>query len=183
MLPQVLAQLVQRGGQLALLGEGDLALEQVLVDAAIHYPGQVGVRIGYDEASAHSVVAGADVILLPSAFEPCGLTQLYGLRYGTLPLVRRVGGLADTVVDCTLENLDEDSATGFVFDDLSADGLWSAMRRAFVLFRRPDEWAAVQRHAMGLRFDWPAAAQHYLAMYHSLRPGASSGPRVFPGKD
>lgn len=182
-LPQVMAELVQRGGQLALLGQGDAALEQAFVDAAIRYPGQVGVRIGYDEGTAHAVVAGADVILVPSAFEPCGLTQLYGLRYGTLPLVRRVGGLADTVVDCTLENLDDGSATGFVFDDLSAGGLLSALRRAFVLFRRPAEWATVQRCGMGLRFDWFASAQHYLAIYQSLRPGARPGTRLFPGRN
>ncbi|MDO9198013.1 glycogen synthase GlgA [Rhodoferax sp.] len=177
LLPPLLAELVQRGGQLALLGQGDAALEQAFVDAAIRYPGQVGVRIGYDEATAHAVVAGADVILVPSAFEPCGLTQLYGLRYGTLPLVRRVGGLADTVVDCTLENLDDGSATGFVFDDPGGQGLFSAMRRAFVLFRRPDEWAAVQRRGMGLRFDWLASARHYVAIYQSLRAGAKSGVR------
>ena len=183
LLPQVMAELVQRGGQLALLGQGDAALEQAFADAAIRYPGQVGVHIGYDEVSAHGVVAGADVILVPSAFEPCGLTQLYGLRYGTLPLVHRVGGLADTVVDCTLENLDEGSATGFVFDDLSAVGLLSAVRRAFALFRRPDEWAAVQRRGMGLRFDWLTAAQHYLALYQSLRPGTKSYTRTFSGRD
>jgi starch synthase len=172
LLPQVLAELVQRGGQLALLGQGDTALEQAFVDAAIRYPGQVGVRIGYDEITAHAVIAGADVILVPSEFEPCGLTQLYGLRYGTLPLVRRVGGLADTVVDCSLENLDEGLATGFVFEDLTATGLLSAVRRAFALFRRPDDWSAVQQRGMGLRFDWLASAQHYLAMYQSLRPSA-----------
>ncbi len=182
LLPQILSELVQRGGQLALLGQGGTALEQAFVDAAIRYPGQVGVRIGYDEVTAHAVLAGADVILVPSAFEPCGLTQLYGLRYGTLPLVRRVGGLADTVVDCTLENLDADTATGFVFDELSADGLLSAIRRAFALARRPGEWAAVQRRGMLLRFDWPSAAQHYLAMYQSLRPGAISHLHPLPGK-
>ena len=170
LLPLVMAELVRRGGQLALLGQGDVALEQAFVDASIQYPGQVGVHIGYDDPSSHAVMAGADVILVPSAFEPCGLTQLYGLRYGTLPLVRRVGGLADTVVDCTLENLDEGCATGFIFDDLTADGLLSAVRRAMVLFRRPAEWAAVQQHAMGLRFDWAAAAHHYVAIYQSLRP-------------
>lgn len=169
LLTQVLVELVGRGAQLALLGQGDAALEQAFVDASIHYPGQVGVHIGYDEASSHAVMAGADVILVPSAFEPCGLTQLYGLRYGTLPLVRRVGGLADTVVDCTLENLDDGSATGFVFDALSPDALLSAIQRALVLFRRPEEWAAVQRRAMALRFDWSAAAHHYLAIYQSLR--------------
>lgn len=183
LLLQVLTELVQRGGQLALLGQGEPALEQAFVDVALRFPGQVAVRIGYDEASAHGVIAGADVMVLPSAFEPCGLTQLYGLRYGTLPLVRRVGGLADTVVDCTLENLDDGSATGFVFDALSAEGLLSAMRRAFVLYGRPAQWAAVQRRGMGLRFDWPAAAAHYLAIYQSLRPGAGLRAGALPRKN
>ena len=183
LLPQVMTELVERGGQLVLIGQGDAALEQAFVDAALRYPGQVGVRIGYDEATAHAVIAGVDVIMVPSAFEPCGLTQLYGLRYGTLPLVHRVGGLADTVVDCTLENLDEGVATGFVFDDFTAEGLSSGIRRAFALSRRPDEWALVQKRAMSLRFDWHAAAQHYLAMYQSLRPGAKFRTHVFSGRD
>lgn len=174
LLPQVMDELVRRGGQLVLLGQGDAALEQAFVDAALRYPGAVGVRIGYDEVTSHAVIAGADVILVPSAFEPCGLTQLYGLRYGTLPLVRRVGGLADTVVDCTLENLDDGTATGFVFDDLSAAGLLGAMRRAFALYRRQGDWAAVQKRGMGLRFDWSTAALHYLATYQSLRLVAKS---------
>ncbi len=177
LLPQVLEELVRRGGQLALLGQGDPALEQAFLDAASQYPGQVAVRIGYDEATAHAVVAGADVIVVPSAFEPCGLTQLYGLRYGTLPLVRRVGGLADTVVDCTLENLDDGIATGFVFDALSAVGLLAALKRAFVLFHQPQAWARVQQRGMGLRFDWRTAAQQYLALYQSLRPHAESSSR------
>ena len=171
LLPQVLAELLRRGGQLAVLGQGDAVLEQALVEAAIQHPGQVAVKIGYDESSAHALIAGADVMLVPSAFEPCGLTQLYALRYGTLPLVRRVGGLADTVVDCTLENLDEGLATGFVFDDFSARGLLGAVRRAFALYRRPADWAQVQRRGMGLRFDWPSAAKHYQAIYQSLSPG------------
>lgn len=183
LLPPLLAELVRRGGQVALLGQGEPALEQAFADAALRFPGQVGVRIGYDEASAHGVIAGADVILLPSAFEPCGLTQLYGLRYGTLPLVRRVGGLADTVVDCTLENLDDNSATGFVFDAFSADGLFDAVRRAFALQRRPEQWAAVQRRGMGLRFDWPAAAAHYLAVYQSLRRDTGLRANPFLGKN
>ena len=172
LLPGVVETLVQRGGQLALLGQGDAALEQALVDVAVKYPGQVAVRMGYDEATAHRVVAGADVIAVPSAFEPCGLTQLYGLRYGTLPLVRRVGGLADTVIDCSLENLDDAQTTGFVFDELSTADFLAALRRAFALYRRPAQWAAVQRRGMALRFDWLTAAQHYQAIYQSLRPGA-----------
>jgi len=167
LLPDVVEGLVQRGGQLAVLGSGDAAIEQALRDCAQRHPGQVALTVGYDEALAHSVIAGADVILLPSRFEPCGLTQLYGLRYGTLPLVRAVGGLADTVVDCSLENIDDGSASGFVFHELDVHGLLSALKRAFALQRRPNDWRAVQRHAMALRFDWERAAGEYLAVYRS----------------
>jgi starch synthase len=167
LLPAVVDELVQRGGQLAVLGSGDAAIEQALRDCARRHPGQVALTVGYDEALAHSVIAGADVILLPSRFEPCGLTQLYGLRYGTLPLVRAVGGLADTVVDSSLENLDDGSASGFVFHELDVADLLRALRRAFALQRRPAEWRAVQRHAMGLRFGWERAAADYLRVYKS----------------
>lgn len=170
LLPGVLDALVRRGGQLALLGQGDAALEEALAAATRHYPGQVGVRIGYDETTAHTVVAGSDVMLVPSEFEPCGLTQLYGLRYGTLPLVRRVGGLADTVVDCSEENLRAGNATGFVFEALTAHDLQGALQRAFDLHRQPQVWKKVQRTGMALRFDWSCAAQNYLALYQLVSP-------------
>jgi starch synthase len=174
LLPAVVGELVQRGGQLAVLGSGDAAIEQALFECAQRHPGQVALTVGYDEALAHQVIAGADVILLPSRFEPCGLTQLYGLRYGTLPLVRAVGGLADTVVDCSLENLDDGSASGFVFQDLSVPGLLLAMRRAFALQRRPADWHLVQRHAMSLRFGWARAADEYWRVYASVMPVKAS---------
>lgn len=173
LLPQVMDQLVALGGQLALLGEGNAALEHAFRQAAARYPGQVGVRIGYDETTAHTVLGGSDVVLVPSAFEPCGLTQLYGLRYGTLPLVRRVGGLADTVVDCTDTNRKAGTATGFVFDELSASALGDAMLRAFELFKTPKNWKIVQRQAMTLRFDWTAAGRQYCNLYQALRPDAT----------
>jgi starch synthase len=103
------------------------------------------------------------VILVPSRFEPCGLTQLYGLKYGTLPLVRRVGGLADTVVDSSLENLDEELATGFVFDSFDEAGIGAALRRAFALYRRGADWKLVQERGMQQQFGWDAAAVRYLA--------------------
>lgn len=181
LLPQVLADVVAMGGQVALLGEGDAWLVETFIEAAARYPGQVGVRIGYDEAAAHNVLAGSDVVLVPSAFEPCGLTQLYGLRYGTLPLVRRVGGLADTVVDCTPENRAAGTATGFVFDALTASDLRSAMHRAFTLFKTP-EWKVIQRRGMRLQFDWIAAARHYGALYESAHRSLSL-TRVAPKGD
>ena len=174
LVPQVLDELVARGGQLAVLGAGDAGIEQALRAAALRHPGRVAMHVGYDEPLAHSVVAGSDVIMVPSLFEPCGLTQLYGLRYGTLPLVRSVGGLADTVTDCTLENLHDGSATGFVFHEFSAAALLAGVRRAFALRARPAEWAVVQRHAMRQRFDWQVAARTYCALYRELRPSTKT---------
>jgi starch synthase len=107
---------------------------------------------------------------VPSRFEPCGLTQLYGLRYGTLPLVRRVGGLADTVVDATSVTLSEDRATGFTFDEANPQGLMSAIGRATALFHEPKMWQRVMRRAMTRDFSWESAARQYVALYRELRP-------------
>lgn len=126
------------------------------------------MQIGYHEAFSHRIIAGSDVILVPSRFEPCGLTQLYGLKYGTLPLVRHTGGLADTVNDCSLENLSEGSASGFVFNDCDAKDLSNALRRAFVLWTRPTLWRYVQRQAMAQNFSWEKAAVSYLDLYRRL---------------
>ncbi|AJI96045.1 glycogen synthase [Yersinia ruckeri] len=165
---QVLPELLRVGGQLAVLGSGDAVLQDAFLAASADYPDQVGVQIGYHEAFSHRIIAGADVILVPSRFEPCGLTQLYGLKYGTLPLVRHTGGLADTVVDCALENLADGSASGFVFDECEATELERAIRRAFVLWLRPKHWRHVQRHAMGLDFGWQVAAADYRSLYQHL---------------
>jgi starch synthase len=113
-------------------------------------------------------MAAADVLLVPSRFEPCGLTQLYALKYGALPLVRRVGGLADTVIDCSLENLEDASATGFVFNDFNAASLSRALRRAFILWHRTKDWKIVRRSAMQADFGWSAAATQYMALYEQL---------------
>jgi len=165
---EALPDLLERGGQLALLGAGDAVLQQAFLAAAADNPGQVGVQLGYHEAFSHRIIGGADVIMVPSRFEPCGLTQLYGLKYGTLPLVRRTGGLADTVVDCALENLADGTASGFVFEEPTGQSLASAIRRAFVLWSRPKHWRHVQQHAMGIDFGWKVAAQEYLTLYNRL---------------
>ena len=123
-------------------------------------------------------MAGADAILVPSRFEPCGLTQMYGLRYGALPLVHRVGGLSDSVVDASAPNLEAGRATGFVFDEFSTQGLRSAVRRAFELHAQPGAWAKVQRTAMRQRFDWREAAGQYAALYRSLKPDATIHPET-----
>jgi starch synthase len=125
---------------------------------------QVAVRIGYDETFAHRLIAGSDVIMVPSRFEPCGLTQLYGLRYGTLPLVRRVGGLADTVVDAR----ESGRATGFTFDAATPEALAGALERALALYREPKAWGDMMRRAMAQDFSWEVAARSYLELYGEL---------------
>lgn len=157
--------LLERGGQLALLGSGDAWMEQAFRERAAVQPKRIAARIGYDEPLAHRLFGGADVVLVPSRFEPCGLTQMYGLRYGALPLVHRVGGLADTVVDCALENMAEGTATGFVFERFEGEDYARALRRAFALYERPADWRRVRATAMRRPADWGTAAEHYLTVY------------------
>ena len=156
---EALPGLLEQGGQLALLGAGDPVLQEGFLAAAAEHPGKVGVQIGYHEAFSHRIMGGADVILVPSRFEPCGLTQLYGLKYG---------GLADTVADSSLENLADGLATGFVFEDSNALSLLRAIRRAFVLWSRPSLWRYVQRQAMNMDFSWQVAANSYRELYQRL---------------
>ena len=160
--------LLKRGGQFALQGAGDPALEAAFVAVAQAHPGEVAVRIGYDEAFAHRLIAGADAILVPSRFEPCGLTQLYGLRYGTLPVVRRVGGLADTVVDASDEAVQADRATGFSFDAATPAALDAALQRAVAAHAQPERWRRLMARAMAQDFSWHGAAQKYIALYREL---------------
>lgn len=168
LLLQVLPNLLKLGGQFVLLGSGDPFLQDAYQEVAKQYPKQVMVKIGYDESFAHQLIAAADVILIPSRFEPCGLTQLYGLKYGTLPLVRFTGGLADTVIDCSLENLMDKTASGFVFRDSDVNELNNAIRRVFALWSEPTKWRRVQRQGMMMDFSWDISAKQYLALYQQL---------------
>jgi starch synthase len=168
LLLSALPQWLGAGGQLALLGSGEPALEHAWRAAAQAAPDSVAVRLGYDEALAHRIVAGSDLIGVPSRFEPCGLTQLYGLRYGTLPLVHRVGGLADTVVDADEAALREDRATGFAFSGANAEALAQAMRHALDGWRHRAAWQRVMRRAMAQDTSWRAPAERYAALYRDL---------------
>ncbi|MEQ4921952.1 glycogen synthase GlgA [Proteus hauseri] len=164
-----LADIVDQGGQFVLLGTGDSDLEAAFLRAQQQYPQHVAIHIGYDESFSHQIVAAADVIMVPSRFEPCGLTQLYGLKYGALPLVRHTGGLADTVNDCSLENLAKHQATGFVFYEATPDDLRCAINRAFTLWAMPKQWEQVQHDAMSQTiFNWETAANTYAALYQRL---------------
>lgn len=163
---------VTAGGQLAVLGTGDAWTETGFRYLAGWFPRSVGVRIGYDEPLAHRLQAGADVILVPSRSEPCGLTQLYGLKYGTLPLVRRTGGLADTVVDANPAALNDGVATGFQFVHATAQDLAWTLRRALGLYRRPEVWSVMRHRAMTRDFGWSGPAREYLELYRGI-PGAA----------
>jgi starch synthase len=165
--------MLSRGAQLVVLGTGDAPLEAAFAQASLAHPRQVAVRLVYDEVLAHRVIGGADAILVPSRFEPCGLTQLYGLRYGTLPVVRRVGGLADTVVDADDPALRERRATGFVFGDASVAALDHAIGRLVALHARPAAWRDVMLAAMAADFSWDHAAAQYLELYAALTAGES----------
>lgn len=160
--------LVARGGMLAVLGSGDNALEGALMHAAGRYPGRIGVHIGYDEPLSHMMQAGADAILIPSRFEPCGLTQLYALRYGCIPIVARTGGLADTVIDANEAAVAAGVATGFQFSNISAEGLRQTLARVFELWRNQDAWRQMQKNGMKSDVSWEKSAAAYAGLYAGL---------------
>lgn len=168
LLLQNISAISKHAVQLIVLGTGDPKLEGGLIEAAATYPETVAVQIGYDEKLAHRIVASADVFAMPSRYEPCGLTQLYSLRYGTLPLVRNVGGLADTVVNSTPENIACNIADGFVFDEASADSLYQSIEHAVECFADQNLWRNLQLTAMQQDFSWGVSARNYLKLYQGL---------------
>jgi starch synthase len=163
-LPVLLAE----GGQLALLGSGEATLQAGFATAAAAHPGRVGCIFGYDEALAHRLQAGADAVAVPSRFEPCGLTQLCALRYGAVPLVARVGGLSDTVIDASPVALAAGTATGVQFGPVNAPMLENAIRRMTALYRNPDAWRALQANGMATDVSWTAPARRYAELYRGL---------------
>jgi len=166
LLLEALPTLTARGGQLAVLGSGDAGLEAAFRAAAAD--ANVAVRIGYDEALSHRLIAGGDAILVPSRFEPCGLTQLYGLRYGTLPLVALTGGLADTVINASPAALAAGCATGIQFHPITADALKGAIARLCDLYADRPTWTAMQANAMKQPVGWATSAAAYAALYRDV---------------
>ncbi len=169
LLIDALPRLLDEGGQLALLGSGDKTLEHALKTAAEKHP-NVAIRIGYDEALARLLIEGGDAILVPSRFEPCGLTQLYGLRYGTIPVVAYTGGLADTVIPASPAGLRAGVATGIQFHPATADAMSRALDQLCRLYRQPDLWLKMQRNAMRHPVGWDQSAGEYASLYASLIP-------------
>jgi starch synthase len=160
--------IVDLGGQLAVLGSGDTGLENAIREAAQRHPGKVGIITGYNEKLSHLVQGGADVVMVPSRFEPCGLTQLYALRYGAVPLVSRVGGLNDTVIDANVAAMQAEVATGVQFAPPTSEALGDAIRRTFALYADDKTWKKMQRRGMKSDVSWEASAARYADLYASL---------------
>ena len=171
-----LPELMREELQIVILGSGEKTLEARLRIAVDSYPRHIGARIGYDESLAHQIEAGADIFVMPSRYEPCGLNQIYSLRYGTVPLVRRTGGLANTVIDATETTLQNGTATGFVFDAATPADLTSAVERALACYRQPRVWRRLVFMGMQQDFSWRQSAHHYVELYqHANAVAESSG--------
>jgi len=154
--------------QFVLLGSGDKDFEKQLIDLALLYPDKIAISIGYDESLAHLIEAGSDIFLMPSRFEPCGLNQMYSQRYGTIPIVRKTGGLADTVTDTLPETLANETASGVVFNEASSSALLEAIKRTLILYSLTDIWEKIQGNAMRKDFSWLRSAQEYIVLYENL---------------
>jgi starch synthase len=165
---EVAREIVGLPAQLVVLGSGERELEAALEVLAKANAQRVAVKLGYDEPLAHLVEAGADLFLMPSRFEPCGLNQMYSQRYGTPPIARATGGLIDTIVDATPESIANGTATGFLFEEESPIALLAAVERAIERYREPKEWRQIQRAGMAKDFSWGAAARRYAEVYASL---------------
>ncbi len=172
---EAIPKLLAKPLQLVILGSGEKRFERAALALAKRHPEQIGVSIGYDERLAHLIEAGADLFLMPSRFEPCGLNQLYSLRYGTLPVVHRTGGLADTVTHTDAASLKAGTATGFVFNHPDAKGLLWAIDEALECLGKPTCWQSAMKNAMNRDFSWDHSAREYLALYRQAIRDAASG--------
>jgi starch synthase len=165
----VLPELMRLDVQVALLGTGDPSLELQFQSFRMRYPDKIGVRIGFDDALAHAIEAGADMFLMPSRYEPCGLSQLYSLRYGTVPIVRKTGGLADTVVAYTPRTAADGQATGFAFNEATPDALLTTILLALRVYADRAEWTGLMQAGMATDVSWVKSAEAYVALYQRVR--------------
>ncbi len=168
LLLEIAPDLIRLPAQLGVLGAGDASLQEAFLALARKNAGRVAVQIGYDEGLAHQIEAGADIFLMPSRFEPCGLNQMYSQRYGTPPVVHDTGGLHDSVVDYQPVTLADKTATGFMFEPMTADGFLVAVERAVVAYYDKKIWRQLQKNGMARDFSWDASAQRYMLLYESL---------------
>ncbi|MCB1734379.1 MAG: glycogen synthase GlgA [Gammaproteobacteria bacterium] len=166
LIAEVLPQLLHHDFQAVILGSGEPGLQDTLRQLAVQYPSRIAVQIGYDERLAHLIEAGSDMFLMPSRFEPCGLNQIYSLRYGTLPIVHRTGGLADTVVDASRARINDGTANGFQFSPATSTALHASIERALAMYAQPEVWReTLMRRAMSADFSWEHSAEQYIDLY------------------
>ncbi len=161
---------LERGGQFVLLGTGDPALEHEYAEFEMRYPRRASVRLRFDARYARRIYAGADALLIPSRYEPCGLAQMIGMRYGCVPVARRTGGLADTVVDAG-----DPGGTGLMFDEFQPWALWDALERALKVYAQPAKWSELQRNGMARDFSWSRSAKQYATLYERARAARTAG--------
>ena len=171
LLAPVVQGIVDRGARLIVIGEGDPDIVYTLADQARRHSGRVVVHIGFSEEAAHLLHAGSDIVVQPSRFEPCGLTQLYALRYGAIPVVSRTGGLAETVIDANEAATAAGAATGFHFHPGSVEDLYQAIDRALTAYENADAWNRLQTQAMRTSFGWARSAERYACLYRRLVRG------------
>ena len=165
LLVQVMDEMVGLGAGLVILGSGEEKYQTLLEKGTRRHPGAVSLRIGFDESLAHRIMAGADLLLIPSLYEPCGLTQMYALKYGTVPLVRATGGLHDTIVPFDPE---AKKGNGFKFGPYQAEALMGTVKEAVRLYKDSATWQTLTRNGMGEDFSWDRSARRYLDLYQSI---------------
>jgi starch synthase len=168
LVADVLPDLMKLDVQVVLLGTGDPSLEARFRSLQSRFPEKIGLRIGFDEGLAHRIEAGSDLFLMPSRYEPCGLSQLYSLRYGTVPIVRRTGGLADTVAPYSSEAVKEGRATGFLFNEPTKDAVLTTVLQALRVYGQKDQWTSLIRAGMGADVSWAKSARAYVELYRRV---------------
>jgi starch synthase len=165
LLLEIASLLTELPAQLAMLGSGDAQMQKTARDLSQRYPGKIAAVIGFDEGLSHQIEAGADMFVMPSRFEPCGLNQMYSQRYGTPPIVHATGGLVDSVVDCTAATLKDGTASGFVFSGMTAENLYATLQRAVGLYQDQRKWKVLRKNCMAKDFSWQKSAEAYREIY------------------
>ena len=165
LLLEIAPRLMELPVQLVMLGSGEASMQQAARDLSRQYPGKIAAMVGFDEGLSHQIEAGADMFIMPSRFEPCGLNQFYSQRYGTPPIVNNTGGLADSVVDCSAETLKDGTASGFVLNSMTAEHLFDTIKRAVDLYQEPRKWRALRKNCMTKDFTWETSAKAYRQVY------------------
>jgi starch synthase len=150
---------------LVILGTGDEKIQNILRSTKGKYPTHLGLEIAFDDTAAHKIISGSDLLLIPSRYEPCGLTQMYSLKYGTIPVVRATGGLDDSIQEFDGNKLE---GNGFKFEDYSADALLNALKKACFLYHQKEKWQKLIQNAMSCDFSWDKAATEYLSLYKKI---------------